>query len=54
MAAIFNQKGNPPHISAVDGFSDLKSILDRNTSDTAKTGNILDLSADTGTEITEE
>jgi len=42
------------HISAVDGFSNPKIILDRNTNDSAKTGSILDISADTTTEITEE
>lgn len=54
MVAILKQKGNSPHISAVDGFSNPKIILDENTSDSAKTGNILDISADTATEITEE
>lgn len=54
MVAIFKQKGNSPHISAANGFSNTKIILDRNTNDSAKTGKILDRSADAATEITEE
>lgn len=54
MVAIFKQKGRSPHISAVDGFSNPKIILDRNTNYSAKAGNISDISADTATEITEE
>ena len=46
MVAIVTQKVNSPHISAVDGFSNPKIILARNTNDSAKTGNILDISAD--------
>lgn len=54
MVAIFKQKGSSPHISAADDNLDPKIVLDRNTNDSAKTGNVLDISADTATEITEE
>lgn len=54
MLEILKQKGSPPHISAADDFLDPKIALDRNKNDSAKTGNVLDVSADTATEITEE
>lgn len=54
MVAVLKQKGSSPHISAADDFLDPKIVLDRNTNDSAKTGNVLDISADTATEITEE
>lgn len=46
MVAIFKQKGSSPLISAADDFLDPKIVLDRNTNDSAKRGNVSDISAD--------